>query len=64
MSFGINLNKFKNALVLESKTSQGLLNMIQQIKCPVEVIQVYCEKGVHYAWIITDKKLIRKIKQE
>jgi hypothetical protein len=64
MSLGYSFNKYKNSIVLESKTSQGLMNMIQQIKCPVEVVQVYFDGSKHIAWIITEKKLIRKIKQE
>jgi hypothetical protein len=64
MSLGFNFNKFKNGIVLESESSQGLLRMIQEIRCPVEVIQIYFDGKNHIAFIVSEKKLIRKIKQE
>lgn len=64
MELGLNLNKYKNMTVLENESSQGLLKMIQSIRCPVQVIQVYFDGKVHVAWIVSEKKLIRKIKQE
>ena len=64
MSFGFNFNKYKNAISLESKTSQGLLKMIQEIKCPCEVVQFYHDGVNHIAIVITEKRLIRKLKQE
>jgi len=64
MKFGFSLNKYKNAVTLESKTSQGLLQMIQDIRCPVEIIQIYHDGKNHVAVIVTEKKLVRKIKQE
>lgn len=62
--FGFNFNKFKNAVIFESESSQGLLKMIQEIKCPVEVIQIYFDGKKHIAVLITEKKLIRKINKE
>jgi len=64
MSLGLSLNKFKNGMVLESETAQGLLALIQSISCPVEVVQIYFDskEEKHIAIIITEKKVIRKIK--
>ena len=59
---GFSFNKFKNAVIFESESSQGLLKMIQEIKCPVEVVQIYFDGKKHIAVLITEKKLIRKIK--
>lgn len=64
MNLGFNFNKFKNAIVLESETSQGLLKMIQEIRCPVEVVQFYHDGAKHIAIVITEKRIIRKLKQE
>jgi len=64
MNIGYSFNKYKNAIIFESESSQGLLKMIQEIKCPVEIVQIYFDGKVHTAWLLTEKKLIRKIKQE
>lgn len=64
MNLGYNFNKYKNGLVLQSESSEGLLKMIQEIKCPVEVIQIYFANNKHIALIVTEKKLIKKIKGE
>lgn len=64
MNLGFNFNKYKNGLILQSESSEGLLRMIQEIRCPVEVIQMYHDGKKHIALIVTEKKLIRKIKQE
>ena len=64
MKLGHSLNKYKNAVSLQSKTSEGLLKMIQEIRCPVEVVQFYHDGVNHVAILITEKKLIKKIKQE
>ena len=64
MNLGFNFNKFKNAISLESSTSQGLLKMIQEIRCPVEVVQIYYDGVNHIAIVITEKRIIRKLKQE
>ena len=61
---GHNFNKFKNGLILQSETAEGLLKMIQEIKCLVEVMQMYHDGSKHIALIVTEKKVIRKIKQE
>lgn len=62
MELGLSLNKYKNMTVLESENPPALLKMIQSIRCPVEVIQIYFDGKKHIAWIVTEKKLIRKIK--
>lgn len=64
MNLGYNFNKYKNGLVLQSESCEGLLKMIQEIKCPVEVIQIYHDGSKHIALIVTEKKLIKKIKGE
>lgn len=64
MDLGFSLNKYKNMTALESETTQGLLKMIQSIRCPVEVIQIYFDGTKHIAWIVSERKIIRKIKQE
>ncbi len=64
MSFGFSFNKYKNAISLQAETPEGLLKMIQQIKCPVEVVQFYFDGSKHIAILITEKKIIRKLKQE
>lgn len=64
MSLGYSFNKYKNGLVLQAKTPEGLLRMIQEIKCHVEIIQVYFDGKMHVAFIVTNKKLIKKTKQE
>ena len=64
MELGLSLNQYKNMTVLESASSQGLLKMIQSIRCPVQLIQVYFDGKNHIAWIVTEKRLIKKIKQE
>lgn len=64
MELGFNFNKYKNGLVLQSESAEGLLKMIQAIRCPVEVVQMYYAEKKHIALIVTEKKLIRKVKQE
>lgn len=64
MNLGYSFNKYKNAVVFESESSQGLLRMIQEIRCPVEVVQIYYDGKNHIAILLTEKKLIRKIKKE
>ena len=63
MSIGFSFNKYKNAVSLQAKTPEGLLKLIQQIKCPVEVVQFYFDGSNHIAILITEKKLIRKLKE-
>lgn len=62
MELGLSLNKYKNMTVLEGENPQELLKLIQSIRCPVELIQVYFDGKKHIAWIVTEKKLIRKLK--
>ncbi|GEM_PF-6085179 len=62
MDLGFNFNKFKNAITLEAKTSRELLTLIKSINCHVEVIQIYHDGVNHIAVVITEKKIIRKIK--
>ena len=64
MNLGYNFNKYKNGLVLQSESGEGLLLMIQEIRCPVEVVQIYFDGKKHIAFLITEKKIIRKIKGE
>ena len=64
MELGFNFNKYKNGMVLQSESSEGLLKMIQAIRCPVEVIQIYYAENKHVALIVTEKRLIKKVKQE
>jgi hypothetical protein len=64
MNLGHSFNKYKNGLVLQSESSEGLLKMIQEIRCPVEVVQIYYAEGKHIALIVTEKRLIKKVKQE
>lgn len=61
---GYNFNKYKNGIILQSETSEGLLKMIQDIRCPCEVIQMYHDGKKHIALVVAEKKLIRKIKQQ
>lgn len=62
--FGHNFNKFKHGLILQSETAEGLLKMIQGIRCQVEVMQMYHDGSKHIALLITEKRLIKKVKQE
>lgn len=62
MELGLSLNQYKNMVVLESESSQGLLDKIQSIRCAVQVVQIYFDGKNHIAWIVTEKKLVRKIK--
>lgn len=62
MELGLSLNRYKNMAVLEGENPQELLKMIQSIRCPVQVVQIYFDGSKHIAWIVTEKKLIRKIK--
>lgn len=64
MSLGFNFNKYKNGVVFQNASAEGLLRMIQEIKCPVEIVQMYHDGKMHVALVVTEKKLIRKIKQE
>ena len=64
MELGFNFNKYKNGMVLQSESAEGLLKMIQAIRCPVEVIQMYHDGVKHIALIVTEKRLIKKVKQE
>jgi len=63
MNLGFNFNKYKHGVILQASKPEGLLKMIQEIKCPVEIIQMYYDGKNHIALIVTEKKLIRKIKE-
>lgn len=62
MELGHNFNKYKNGVVFQAESPERLLSLIQQIRCPVEIIQMYHDGKNHVAIVVTEKKLIRKIK--
>lgn len=60
---GYNFNKYKNGIVLQASTPEGLLALVQEIRCPCEIVHMYHDGKKHIALVVAEKKLIRKIKK-
>lgn len=61
MNIGLSLNKYKNAIILSAKKADEVLALIQQIKCPCEIISMYHDGVNHVALVVSDRKILRKI---
>lgn len=57
-----NLNKYQNLNFLTGDSPEDLLRQIQSIRLPTQVLQIYGMNGKHYAWILTEAKIVKKPK--
>ena len=62
-TLGDNLTTYPNLECLVSGSSEELLNQLNQIKLPYNIISIYGLNGKHYAWLSLTQK-IRKIKKQ
>ena len=54
---GDNLSNYKNVQTLESKTAQGLDNIMNSIRLPYKIIQRYASGGKHFLTIATARPM-------
>jgi hypothetical protein len=53
---------YPNLVVLKAESAEALHAQIRQINAPYEIVSLYADEGVHYAWVSSKKKI--RLKQE
>lgn len=64
MELGDNLSGLQNIEVLVAKNEQELHGLLKQLTLPTKIISIYGLNNRHYAWILTQNKIVKKKKKE
>lgn len=55
--FGVNLSNYQNLQVITSKTPEGLLAQLEQVRIRFQIVSIYAQSGTHFAWINPQRKI-------
>ena len=50
--------------VLSARSTEELLSQIQSISLPVKIVSIYGDSNRHWAWILTQAKIVKSKKDK
>lgn len=64
MDFGDSISGLQNIQVIASTDAEELQAILKGLTLPTHIISIYGQNGRHYAWILTQHKVVKKEKKK